>query len=72
MTFRDFPKESGGSGWKPSTRSCAPELRALTHEMVAYQNAWERRGNQSSVQMTFEDFFEAAAHGLSQFQDCVE
>lgn len=34
------------------------ELWALTHEMVAYQNAWGRRGNKGSVPMDFEDFFE--------------
>lgn len=34
------------------------ELRALTHEMKAYQNAWENRGLTSSARMAFEDFFE--------------
>ena len=35
-----------------------PELRALTHEMVAYQRAWAARRRKKSVPMDFEDFFE--------------
>lgn len=35
-----------------------PELKALTHEMVAYQKAWAKRGKKNSALMEFEDFFE--------------
>lgn len=35
-----------------------PELRVLTHDMKAYQDAWDRRGGAESVRMMFEDFFE--------------
>ena len=34
------------------------ELKALTHEMVAYKKAWENRGSSASERMAFEDFFE--------------
>ena len=41
------------------------ELRALTHEMVAYQKAWDRRGNKNSVPMAFEDFFEEDSDAMA-------
>jgi uncharacterized phage-associated protein len=34
------------------------ELKAMTHEMPAYKNAWASRGEKKSVRMKFEDFFE--------------
>lgn len=41
------------------------ELKALTHEMVAYQKAWERRGRKKSVPMNFEDFFEEDSDAMA-------
>lgn len=35
-----------------------PKLKILTHDLVAYQRAWEGRGSRNSVPMAFEDFFE--------------
>jgi uncharacterized phage-associated protein len=40
-------------------------LKAVTHEMVAYQKAWERRKKASSVPMAFEDFFEEDSDAVS-------
>jgi uncharacterized phage-associated protein len=34
------------------------ELKALTHETVAYKKAWEQKGSGSAPEMKFEDFFE--------------
>ena len=34
------------------------ELKVLTHEMIAYKKAWEKRGASASERMAFEDFFE--------------
>ena len=34
------------------------ELRAITHELPAWEKAWESRGNGRSAAMNFEDFFE--------------
>jgi uncharacterized phage-associated protein len=34
------------------------ELKALTHETLAWQNAWAKRGRKNSAPMAFEDFFE--------------
>lgn len=42
-----------------------PELRALTHEMAAYQKAWDKRGNKNSVPMAFEDFFEEDSDAIA-------
>lgn len=42
-----------------------PELRALTHEMIAYQNAWNNRGNRKSAPMNFEDFFEEDSDAIA-------
>ena len=39
-------------------RKTFAELRALTHELAAYQNAWTGRGTSQSAPMAFEDFFE--------------
>jgi uncharacterized phage-associated protein len=39
-------------------RKTFAELRALTHELAAYQNAWTGRGSLLSAPMAFEDFFE--------------
>jgi len=41
-----------------------PELRALTHEMVAYKKAWGAR-TKGSVPMDFEDFFEEDADAIA-------
>jgi hypothetical protein len=41
------------------------ELRALTHEMVAYQNAWDSRETRAAVPMAFEDFFEEDSDALA-------
>jgi uncharacterized phage-associated protein len=41
------------------------ELKALTHETLAYQNAWDRRGNSNSVAIAFEDFFEEDPDALA-------
>jgi uncharacterized phage-associated protein len=50
------------------------ELKALTHEMVAYEKAWSKRkrgwggkkkGLQGSVPMAFEDFFEEDSDAVS-------
>lgn len=50
------------------------ELKALTHEMVAYEKAWAKRkrgwsgkkkGLQGSVRMAFEDFFEEDSDAVS-------
>jgi len=41
------------------------ELKALTHEMVAYQRAWDRRGERDSAQMAFEDFFEEDSDAIA-------
>jgi antitoxin SocA-like protein len=41
------------------------ELRAMTHEMVAYQNARKRKGLKGSSPMSFEDFFEEDSDALS-------
>jgi uncharacterized phage-associated protein len=40
------------------------ELKALTHEMAAYQNAWAKSGKVQSVPMAFEDFFEEDSDAL--------
>jgi len=42
-----------------------PELRALTHEMVAYRKAWDNRGRKKSVKMAFEDFFEEDSDAIA-------
>jgi uncharacterized phage-associated protein len=42
-----------------------PELRALTHEMAAYQKAWANRGNKGSAPMAFEDFFEEDSDAIA-------
>lgn len=42
-----------------------PELRAMTHEMAAYQNAWDNRGNKNSAPMAFEDFFEEDSDAIA-------
>lgn len=40
-------------------RNCTfAQLRALTHDMIAYENAWKGRRKKESVPMKFEDFFE--------------
>ena len=41
------------------------ELKVLTHEMVAYQKAWARRGKRKSVLMEFEDFFEEDSDAIA-------
>jgi uncharacterized phage-associated protein len=40
------------------------ELKALTHETVAYKNAWENRGVSNNPEMNFEDFFEQDADAI--------
>jgi len=40
------------------------ELRALTHEMVAYRRAWDKR-TKGSASMVFEDFFEEDADAVA-------
>lgn len=40
------------------------ELKSLTHETLAWQNAWAKRGNANSVPMAFEDFFEEDSDAL--------
>jgi uncharacterized phage-associated protein len=40
------------------------ELKALTHETVAYKNAWENRGGSNNPEMNFEDFFEQDADAI--------
>lgn len=40
------------------------ELRALTHEMVAYLRAWDRRTGKAAP-MAFEDFFEEDADAIN-------
>jgi uncharacterized phage-associated protein len=42
-----------------------PELRAMTHEMAAYQKAWEKRGTRNSAPMAFEDFFEEDSDAIA-------
>jgi uncharacterized phage-associated protein len=41
------------------------ELRAMTHETKAYQNAWGRRGTANSAKMAFEDFFEEDSDAIA-------
>lgn len=41
------------------------ELKALTHEMVAYQNAWGKRGERGSAAMNFEDFFDEDSDAIA-------
>src|SRR6185436_4198819 len=41
------------------------ELKSLTHEMVAYRNAWDKRGRKKSVPMDFEDFFEEDSDAIA-------
>jgi uncharacterized phage-associated protein len=46
-------------------RKSFAELRALTHETVAYQRAWARRpAKKGSVPMNFEDFFDEDADAI--------
>lgn len=40
-------------------------LKALTHEMVAYQKAWDNRQGRNSVPMDFEDFFEEDSDAIA-------
>jgi len=47
------------------------QLRALTHDMVAYENAWSNRGNKESVTMKFEDFFEEDEDAIAGTKDEV-
>jgi hypothetical protein len=47
-------------------RKTFAELRALTHEMVAYQRAWKRkRAGKRAAPMAFEDFFEEDADAIA-------
>jgi uncharacterized phage-associated protein len=46
-------------------RKTFAELRALTHEMVAYQRAWRRRAGKRAATMAFEDFFEEDADAIA-------
>jgi uncharacterized phage-associated protein len=41
------------------------ELKALTHEMAAYQKAWAQRGRSKSAPMAFEDFFDEDSDALA-------
>jgi uncharacterized phage-associated protein len=41
-----------------------PELKSMTHEMPAYENAWNNRGNANRARMKFEDFFEEDADAI--------
>jgi uncharacterized phage-associated protein len=34
------------------------ELRGITHELPAWEKAWESRGNANSADMSYEDFFD--------------
>lgn len=40
------------------------ELRAITHELPAWEKAWASRGNSRSADMNFEDFFEEDEEAL--------
>ena len=42
-----------------------PELKALTHEMPAYQKAWDGRRGKNSAQMAFEDFFDEDSDAIA-------
>jgi uncharacterized phage-associated protein len=48
-----------------------PQLRAITHEMIAYANAWDRREGRNSEPMNFEDFFEEEADALAGVREDV-
>lgn len=40
------------------------ELRGYTHELPAWENAWESRGGARSAEMKFEDFFDEDEEAL--------
>jgi hypothetical protein len=48
------------------------ELKAITHEMPAYANAWARKGEQEGRErMNFEEFFEEDSDAIEGASDLM-